>query len=118
MAIFIDFEAGNAVQEKMAEYALAVLGNKKGKACFVNFVLRISQECDCWSYKNPRIAPDVGILASLDPVAIDKASFDLVNESSGKDVFKQAHPKEDGMIQLRHAQAIGLGSMEYDVINV
>jgi uncharacterized Fe-S center protein len=120
MAIFIDFEAGNAVQEKMAEYALAVLGdkNKKGKACYLNFALRISQECDCWSYKNPRIAPDVGIFASLDPVAIDKASFDLVNQASGKDVFKQAHPKEDGMIQLRHAQAIGLGSMEYDLIHV
>jgi uncharacterized Fe-S center protein len=120
MAIFIDFEAGNAVQEKMAEYALAVLGdkNKKGKACYLNFALRISQECDCWSGKNPRIASDVGILASLDPVAIDKASFDLVNQASGKDIFKQAHPKEDGMVQLRHAQAIGLGSMEYDLLRI
>jgi uncharacterized Fe-S center protein len=120
MAIFIDFEAGNAVQEKMAEYALAVLGdkNKKGKACYLNFALRISQECDCWSYKNPRIAPDVGIFASLDPVAVDKASFDLVNQASGTDIFKQAHPKEDGMIQLRHAQAIGLGSMEYDLLRI
>jgi uncharacterized Fe-S center protein len=118
MTIFIDTEAGDDVQEKMAEYALAVLGNKKEKACFLNFSLRISQECDCWPYKNPRIAPDVGIFASLDPVAIDKASFDLVNQTSGKDVFKQAHPKEDGMKQLRHAQAIGLGSMEYDLVNV
>jgi uncharacterized Fe-S center protein len=118
MAISIDFKAGNAVQEKMAEYALAVLGNKKGKACFLNFALRISQECDCWSGKNPRIAADVGIFASLDPVSIDKASFDLVNQASGADIFKKAHPKEDGMIQLRHAQAIGLGSMEYDLIHV
>ncbi len=118
MAIFIDFEAGNAVQEKMAEYALAVLDNKKGKACFLNFALRISQECDCWSYKNPRIASDVGIFASLDPVAIDKASFDLVNQSSGEDIFKKAHPKEDGLKQLRHAQDIGLGSLEYDLIHV
>jgi uncharacterized Fe-S center protein len=118
MAISIDFQAGNAVQEKMAEYALAVLRDKKEKSCFLNFALRISQECDCWSGKNPRIAADVGIFASLDPVAIDKASFDLVNQASGTDIFKQAHPKEDGMIQLKHAQAIGLGSMEYDLINV
>jgi uncharacterized Fe-S center protein len=118
MAIFIDFEAGNAVQEKMAEYALAVLDNKKGKSCFLNFALRISQECDCWSYKNPRIGPDVGIFASLDPVSIDKASFDLVNQASGTDIFKKAHPKEDGMKQLRHAQAIGLGSMEYDLVRI
>ena len=118
MAIFIDVEAGDAVQEKMAEYALAVLRDKKEKSCFLNFALRISQECDCWPYKNPRIAPDVGIFASLDPVAIDKASFDLVNQASGKDVFKQAHPKEDGLKQLRHAQNIGLGTMEYDLIHV
>jgi hypothetical protein len=118
MAIFIDTEAGDAVQEKMAEYAYAVLGNKKGKACFLNFALRINQECDCWPFKNPRIAPDLGIFASLDPVAIDKASFDLVNQASGKDVFKQAHPKEDSLKQLRYAREIGLGSMEYDLINV
>jgi len=118
MTIFIDTEAGDAVQEKMAEYAYAVLGNKKGKACFLNFALRINQECDCWPFKNPRIAPDVGIFASLDPVAIDKASFDLVNQSSGEDIFKKAHPKEDGLKQLRHAQEIGLGSMEYDLIHV
>lgn len=118
MAIFIDFKAGNAVQEKMAEYAFAVLRDKKERACFLNFALRISQECDCWSGKNPRIAADVGIFASLDPVSIDKASFDLVNQASGADIFKKAHPKEDGMIQLRHAQAIGLGSMEYDLIGV
>jgi uncharacterized Fe-S center protein len=118
MTIFIDIEAGDAVQEKMAEYALAVLRNKKDKACFLNFALRISRECDCWSHKNPRIAPDVGIFASLDPVAIDKASFDLVNQASGEDIFKKAHPKEDGLKQLRHAQEIGLGTMEYDLIHV
>jgi len=106
------------VQEKMAEYALAVLRNKKDKACFLNFALRISRECDCWSHKNPRIAPDVGIFASFDPVAIDKASFDLVNQASGGDIFKKAHPKEDGLKQLRHAQEIGLGTMEYDLISV
>jgi uncharacterized Fe-S center protein len=118
MSIFIDIEAGDAVQEKMAEYALAVLRDKKDKACFLNFALRINRECDCWPYKNPRIAPDVGIFAALDPVGIDRASFDLVNQASGKDIFKAAHPKEDGLKQLRHAQEIGLGSMEYDLIQV
>jgi uncharacterized Fe-S center protein len=118
MTIFIDTEAGDAVQEKMAEYALAVLRDKKEKACFLNFALRINRECDCWSRKNPRIAPDVGIFSSLDPVAIDKASFDLVNQASGEDIFKKTHPKEDGLKQLRYAQEIGLGSMDYDLINV
>jgi|GEM_PF-5530778 len=51
----------------------------------------------------------MGILASLDPVSIDKASFDLVNKASGKDIFKATHPDQDGMKQLNHAWEIGLG---------
>ncbi|MGD0231507.1 MAG: DUF362 domain-containing protein [Syntrophorhabdales bacterium] len=116
MALFVDFEAGEALQEKMAEYALAVLKGKKEKSCFINFALRINQECDCWGKENPRIAPDVGILASLDPVAIDKAGYDMVNETCGKDIFREVHPKQDPLNQIRHSEKIGLGSMDYDLI--
>ncbi len=118
MAMFIDIEAGDKVQEKIAEYSLAVLKDKKGKAGFFNFAIRINQECDCWGMENPRIAPDVGILASLDPVSIDKASFDLVNKACGKDIFKAAHPKQDGLKQLKYAQEIGLGNIDYDLIEL
>ena len=58
-----------------------MLKNKKNKSGFINFAVRINKECDCWSMENPRIAPDVGIFASLDPVSIDKAGFDLVNKA-------------------------------------
>lgn len=118
MALFVDFEAGEALQEKMAEYALAVLKEKKAKSCFINFALRINQECDCWGKENPRIAPDVGILASLDPVAIDKASYDMVNKACGKDIFREAHPKQDALKQIRHSEKIGLGSTDYDLIEL
>lgn len=118
MAMFIDFEAGDQVQEKMAEYSLAVLKNKKGKAGFVNFAIRINQECDCWGSDNPRLAPDVGILAALDPVSIDKASYDVVNNFCGKDIFKAAHPKHDGLKQLRYAQELGLGNMDYELVEL
>ncbi|MFA5062461.1 MAG: hypothetical protein WC578_00085 [Candidatus Omnitrophota bacterium] len=60
----------------------------------------------------------MGILASLDPVSIDKASFDLVNKASGKDIFKATHPDQDGMKQLNHAWEIGLGSLDYELIMV
>jgi len=118
MAMFIDFAAGDKVQEKMAEYAFAVLKDKKEKAGFINFAVRINQECDCWGMDNPRIAPDVGIFASLDPVSIDKASFDLVNKTCGKDIFQAVHPKQDGLKHLRHAQDLGLGSIDYELIEL
>jgi hypothetical protein len=115
MAMFVDIEAGDKVQEKMAEYALAVLGEKKNKAGFLNFAVKINKECDCWGMENQRIAPDVGIFASLDPVSIDKASFDLVNKACAKDIFKAAHPGQDGIKQLKYAQEIGLGNLDYEL---
>jgi hypothetical protein len=115
-ALFIDFEAGDEVQEKMVEYTYAILKNKKGRAGFLNFAVRINKECDCWAFENSRIAPDVGILASADPVAIDKASLDLVNASCGKEIFKEVHPRQNPLLQLEYAQKIGLGSIDYELI--
>ena len=116
--LFIDFKAGTAVQEKMAEYAYAVLRGKKKKAAFINFATKINKECDCWGQENPRIAPDVGIFASSDPVSIDKASYDMVNKACKKDIFKSMHPDQDGNIQLSYAEKIGLGSLDYDLIEL
>jgi uncharacterized protein len=118
MAMFIDFGAGDKVQEKMVEYSLAVLKDKKNKAGFINFAIKINKECDCWGMENPRIAPDVGILASADPVSIDKASFDLVNKACGRDIFKQSHPDQNGLKHLKYAQEIGLGNLDYELIEL
>ncbi|MHB8154950.1 MAG: DUF362 domain-containing protein [Candidatus Omnitrophota bacterium] len=116
--MFIDFKAGSQVQDKMVEYSLAVLKEKKKKSGFINFAIKINKECDCWGMENPRIAPDVGILASVDPVSIDQASFDLVNKACGKDIFKDTHPEQDGTKQLQYAQSIGLGSLDYELIEL
>jgi len=118
MAMFIDFGAGDLVQEKMVEYSLAVLKNRKGQTGFINFATRINKECDCWGMENPRIAPDVGILASMDPVSIDKASFDLVNKACGRDIFKETHPDQDGLKQLKLANRLGLGNLDYELIEL
>ena len=95
----------------MVEYSLAVLKDKKKKSGFINFAIKINKECDCWGMENPRIAPDVGILASNDPVSIDKASFDSALEACGRDIFKIAHPDRDGSQQLKHASRLGLGEL-------
>ena len=102
----------------MVEYAAAVLKGKEDKVAFVNFAINIRQECDCWGMENPLIGPDVGILASRDPVSIDQASFDLVNKACGKDVFREAHPDQNASVQLQYAQELGLGRAEYELIYV
>jgi len=118
-AIQVRWEAGgDVIQEKMAEYAQAVLAAKKGKTAFLNFCLKITAECDCLAKDDPRLVPDLGVLASADPVALDQACYDLVVQTAGRDVFQAAHPRRDGSKQLRHAEEIGLGSRDYELIKV
>ncbi len=118
-AVEINWEAGGSnIQEKMIEYTKAVLKDKQNNSAFINFANKITKECDCLAKDDPRIAPDVGILASQDPVSIDKASLDLVNKAAGRDIFKEAHPLRDGLKQLNHAYELGLGNLEYELIEV
>jgi uncharacterized protein len=118
-AMEIPWEAGSShMQERMIEYAKAVLDQKQGKAAFVNFALKITKECDCLAQDDPRISPDIGIFGSLDPVAIDKACYDTITKMCGKDIFKEVHPKRNGMTQLEYAQTLGLGKMDYELVTV
>jgi len=106
------------IQEKVAEYALHVRRLFKDKIGFLNFLIKVTKDCDCMAKDQPRIADDIGILASSDPVAIDKASADLVIErSGGRDVFRDGYDI-DWSSQLRHGAEIGLGSMDYELVEL
>lgn len=118
-AIDVPWETGaNVIQEKMIEYAWAVLKDKKNTSAFINFATKITKECDCLAQDDPRITADVGIFVSADPVSLDLATYETVNAAAGRDVFKEAHPQRDGLKQIRHAEKIGLGSTNYELILV
>jgi len=114
--------------ENMVEYTMGVLKNKAGKTLFVNFITDISPACDCYGYNDAPIVRDIGIVASTDPIAIDQASVDLVNQEQaipesclntnmekGEDKFRGIYPKVDWTIQLDYAQSLGLGSRSYEL---
>ena len=118
-------------QKKMVEYAYGVLKEKKGKAIFINFITQVSPDCDCCSFSDAPIIPDVGIVASTDPVAIDQASTDLVNKQPGNslsklksglepggDKLKGVFPEIDWTIQLQYAEQLGLGQRDYELIKI
>jgi hypothetical protein len=124
-------EPFDVFQKKMVEYAYGVLKGKKKKAVFLNFLTQISPACDCYGLSDSPIVPDIGILASPDPVAIEQASCDLINQEKGlegtalkanlqkgKDKFSGVYPKVDWTIQLQYAEEIGLGSRVYELIEV
>ncbi len=116
--------------EMIAEYALAVV---KGKPNFhINFIMDVSPDCDCFSVNDLPIVPNIGIAASFDPVALDRACVDLVNSApamknsriddnnyqEGEDKFTCIHPSTDWRVYLQHAEEIGLGSNSYELIQV
>ena len=104
-------------QKRVAMAAKAALLKFEGKAAFMNFLLDITPRCDCCSFADKPMVADIGILASNDAVAIDRASYDLVCKKVGKDIFYELHGI-DGNIQINEGEKIGLGSKEYELIEI
>jgi len=119
-AIEIKWNEGiRGLQEKMAEYALgAVRAVGCDRVCFVNFLTHITKDCDCMSKDEPAICEDAGITASTDPVALDKASVDIIKEANKKDIFKIGYPEIDWSPQIKHGEAVGLGKTAYELEDV
>ncbi|MDI6719798.1 MAG: DUF362 domain-containing protein [Methanomicrobiales archaeon] len=117
--------------ERMAEYAFGAVANKRGRVGYVNFLTSITPDCDCVPWSDAPIVPDIGVLASRDPVAIDAASTDLVNaqpgfrnsllhrhHEPGGDKFRGVWECTQGRHQLRYAEEIGLGTSRYRLVPI
>jgi uncharacterized Fe-S center protein len=103
-----------SVQERIVEYAAgAVQGKKSG---YVSFLTDISPNCDCYPHNDPPVVADLGVLVSTDPVALDQASVDLINQAAGRDIFRAHYPEVDWSVQLAYAEQIGLGSRAYELV--
>ncbi|UCD57081.1 MAG: DUF362 domain-containing protein [Candidatus Hydrogenedentota bacterium] len=119
--------APQSVQEKTTEFAYAIVNEKRGKIGAINFLMDVSPDCDCLSRTDASIVPDIGILASDDIVAIDRASVDLINQQPSlcntaipesklgeADKFAVIHGA-DWTHQFNYAEQMGLGSARYEL---
>lgn len=124
-------ESAGRLQEKMVEHFEGAVKNKEGRCVYLTFVTQVSPACDCYGHNDAPIVPDIGILASTDPVAVDQAAADLVNGSEGfrgtalsaghepgGDKFRGVHPEIGWETQLDYAALRGLGSREYVLKNI
>lgn len=133
-AVIAEWDTSARLNCKIAEYTLAVL---KDKPHFhVSFLMDISPECDCWNHNDAPIVPNLGILASADPVALDMACADLVTAAPtiegnnvlstahphedlcGTDKFTMVHPDTDWRAGIAHAERLGLGTSHYQLIKI
>ena len=119
------------MSERMVEFACGTMEGKKEEAIFFNFLLNITPDCDCNSWSDLPVVPDIGVLASSDPVAADQASIDLINArpgiagsalpgafEPGGDKFLALHPKADYRTRLCYAEEKGLGSRRYELVGL
>lgn len=98
---------GNPFREKVVEYAHAA--HKGRENIYLNFIMNVTKGCDCEPRKMKPVVDDIGILASIDPVAIDKAGYDLV---------KQNGKKFRGHKTFNYAEEMGMGQKEYTLIEI
>jgi uncharacterized protein len=118
-AVKYDWEQESGfLQKSMAEHAYGALQGKDGKCFFFNVAIDMTKDCDCFGVKQTKMIPDIGIFASSDPVAIDKATLDLTTAAHGKSIAEMAYAEHNALIQIEHAANIGMGSMEYELIEI
>lgn len=133
-AVMGDGDTSERLNYKIAEYSKAVLLDKPN--FHISFIMNVSPECDCWNHNDAAIVPDLGIAASFDPVALDKACADIVinapiletgnrlsdsphhDHLEGCDKFHIMHPETNWQAGLEHAEKIGIGTQEYELITV
>jgi uncharacterized Fe-S center protein len=104
--------------ESMAEAAKSIVDSNKGRNLYINVMNHLSVDCDCNGRPARPTMADIGILASLDPVALDQACVDLVYAAKdGRDVVNRIESR-NGLLTITHAERIGLGSKTYRLISV
>ena len=106
--------------ESMADAASAVVDYFKGNMAFINIMCNMSVDCDCCATAEDPCMKDIGILASLDPIAIDQACIDLVKKSNdpGKEHFLERVNSRNGIHTIEAAERLGFGTCEYELIEV
>ncbi len=129
-AIGLDFRTDlGEFMERMVEYAYGAIKNKRNRVGFFNILTNITPDCDCVPWSDAPLVPDIGILASTDPVALDAACYDLVNAQAacpgtkltsctlpGEDKFAGCWPGTRGEITFVHGEAVGLGRRDYELV--
>jgi uncharacterized Fe-S center protein len=129
-----EMDAPQLLGRKMAEYTAAVVS---GRPCFhVSLIQDVSPNCDCHGENDAPILPDIGMLASFDPVALDQACVDLCQQAvpirnsqlgdnmaspqfhDHHDVFLNSNPNTAWKETLEHAEKIGIGSRQYELVTI
>ena len=106
--------------EAMADSASSVVNYFKGNIAYINIMCNLSVDCDCCAVAEDPCMKDVGILSSLDPIALDQACIDLIYNSTdeGRDHFVERIERQNGIHTIEAASELGFGSRDYELIEI
>ena len=106
--------------EAMADAAKSVVDYFRGNLAYVNIMCNLSVDCDCCAVAEDPCMKDIGILSSIDPVAIDQACIDLIyaSDDPGKAHFLERVESRHGVYTIEAAAELGFGSREYELIEI
>lgn len=111
---------GDAFKEAMADADKSIMDYFKENIVFINVMANMSVDCDCCAVAEDPCMKDIGVLASLDPVALDKACLDLVyaSKDAGRDHLIERIESRNGAHIIEAAEKLGVGSIEYELIEI
>lgn len=106
--------------EAMADAASSVVNYFKENVVYINMMVNLSVDCDCFAVAEDPCMADIGILASTDPIAIDQACIDLIynSQDKGRDHFVARVERQNGIHTIEAAAELGFGTRKYDLINI
>lgn len=115
-----DLPSQDKFLESMADAAASVVDYFKDNICYINIMCNLSVDCDCCAIAEDPCMSDIGVLASLDPIAIDQASIDLVYNSTdkGRDHLVERIESRNGIHTIESAEKLGFGSREYELVDI
>ena len=118
--IWDDLPEQDKFLEAMADAAFSVHKLFEGKIVYINVMKNLSVDCDCCAVAEDPCMKDIGILASLDPIAIDKACIDLIYNSKdpGRNHFVERIERQNGIHTIDSALELGFGTKDYELINI
>jgi len=111
---------GDTFHEKIIEYNKALMDAKSGRILYINVLNNLSTECDCSARASKPTMPDIGIMASLDPVALEKASLDRIyaRPAGERQHLVERIESRNGIQQILHAEKMGLGRQAYELVRL
>ncbi len=132
-AIKAEFTSAETLSKRIAENSAGVVKALDKRLGYLTLLMDVLPHCDCHPHSDIPVVPDIGILASMDPVAIDKAAVDLINSSpgvhgseaevvgalnEGVDRLTKLNPNTKWAIQIEEAEMLGIGKKEYEIEEV